>query len=114
MKIQSKITLLFLLLSGAILLLLNLTIFYLVYRFGFDDFFKRLEARVNISAEVNIFVSAKSKAYLEVRNKYLERLEAEKEYIFDIDTLNTVHIPGSIKVKSDFIQQILRDGNARY
>ncbi|WPU92642.1 HAMP domain-containing sensor histidine kinase [Mucilaginibacter sabulilitoris] len=114
MKIQSKITLLFLLLSGAILLLLNITIFYLVYKFGFDDFFKRLEARVNISAEVNVFPSSKSRAYQEVRNKYLEKLEAEKAYIFDIDTINRVHIPGHIDVKSDFIGRILRDGNARH
>jgi signal transduction histidine kinase len=114
MKIQSKITLLFLLLSGAILLLLNITIFYLVYRFGFDDFFKRLEARVNISAEVNIFPSAKSKTYLEVRNKYLEKLEAEREYFFNTDTINKVHIPRGINVKSNFIRNILKDGNARY
>ncbi|MEN0053711.1 MAG: HAMP domain-containing sensor histidine kinase [Mucilaginibacter sp.] len=114
MKIQSKITLLFLLLSGAILILLNITVFYLVYRFGFDDFFKRLEARVNISAEVNIFPSAKSGAYQEMRNKYLERLEAEQAYLFNIDTINRVHIKGNIDVKSGFIQNILRNGRARY
>jgi signal transduction histidine kinase len=114
MKIQSKITLLFLLLSGVILLLLNLTVFYLVYRFGFDDFFKRLEARVNISAEVNIFPGAKSKAYQEVRNKYLEKLEAEKGYFFNTDTIYKVYIPKGINVKSDFFQRILKDGNARH
>jgi len=114
MKIQSKITLLFLLLSGVILLLLNITVFYLVYRFGFDDFFKRLEARVNISAEINIFPSARSRAYQEVRNKYLERLEAEKMYFFNIDTLNKVHINGGITQNSKLIKQILSDSAARY
>jgi signal transduction histidine kinase len=114
MKIQSKITLLFLLLSGAILILLNVTVFYLVYRFGFDDFFKRLEARVNISAEVNIFPSAKSRAYQEVRNKYLERLEEEQAYLFNTDTLNKIHIKGNVDAKSDFIRSILKEGNARY
>jgi signal transduction histidine kinase len=114
MKIQSKITLLFLLLSGLILLLLNITVFYLVYRFGFDDFFKRLEARVNISAEVNIFPSARSRAYQEVRNKYLERLEAEKMYFFNVDTLSKVHITGGINENSKLIKQILKDSSARY
>jgi len=114
MKIQSKITLLFLLLSGAILLLLNITVFYLVYRFGFDDFFKRLEARVNISAEVNIFPSDRSRAYQEVRNKYLERLEAEKMYFFNIDTLSRVHITGGIDKNSELIKNILKDNAARY
>ena len=114
MKIQSKITLLFLLLSGVILLLLNVTVFYLVYRFGFDDFFKRLEARVNISAEVYLFPGAKSKAYLEVRNKYLEKLEAEQGHIINTDTLNKVHIAKGIDAKSSFFKSILTDGNARY
>jgi signal transduction histidine kinase len=113
MKIQSKITLLFLLLSGVILILLNVTVFYLVYRFGFDDFFKRLEARVNISAEVYLFPGAKSKAYLEVRNKYLERLEAEKGYFINTDTLNKVRIAKGIDAKGDFFKNILKDGNAR-
>lgn len=114
MKIQSKITLLFLLLSGVILLLLNITIFYLVYRFGFDDFFKRLEARVNISAEVHLFPGAKSQAYQEVRNRYLEKLESEKEYFFSTDTLNKININGGIDAKSSFIKNILKDSAARY
>ncbi|MBB6109675.1 HAMP domain-containing sensor histidine kinase [Mucilaginibacter lappiensis] len=114
MKIQSKITLLFLLLSGVILVLLNITIFYLVYRFGFDDFFKRLEARVNISAEVRLFPGAKSQAYQEVRNRYLEKLESEKEYFFSTDTLNKININGGINVKSSFIKNILKDSAARY
>ncbi|NHA07015.1 HAMP domain-containing histidine kinase [Mucilaginibacter sp. HC2] len=114
MKIQSKITLLFLLLSGVILLLLNITIFYLVYRFGFDDFFKRLEARVNISAEVHLFPGAKSQAYQEVRNRYLEKLESEKEHFFSTDTLNKININGGIDAKSSFIKNILKDSAARY
>src|SRR5882762_7053450 len=114
MKIQSKITLLFLLLSGVILLLLNITIFYLVYRFGFDDFFKRLEARVNISAQVHLFPGAKSRAYQEVRNRYLEKLESEKEYFFNTDTVNKVNITGGINAKNSFIKSILNDSTARY
>jgi len=114
MKIQSKITLLFLLLSGVILLLLNITIFYLVYRFGFDDFFKRLEARVNISAQVHLFPGAKSRAYQEVRNRYLEKLESEKEYFFNTDTVNKINITGGVNVKGSFIKSILKDSTARY
>ncbi|WP_183558038.1 HAMP domain-containing sensor histidine kinase [Mucilaginibacter sp. SP1R1] len=114
MKIQSKITLLFLLLSGGILLLLNSSVFYLVYKFSFEDFFKRLEARVNISAQVHLFPGAKSVAYQEVRNRYLEKLESEREYFFKTDTLDKVHIPGGINIKGTFIKSILQDGKAHY
>jgi signal transduction histidine kinase len=114
MKIQSKITLLFLILSGGILLLLNASIFYLVYKFSFDDFFKRLEARVNISAQVHLFPGAKSIAYQEVRNRYLEKLESEKEYYFNTDTLSNIHIPAGIGKKGDFIQNILKSGTAHH
>jgi signal transduction histidine kinase len=112
MKIQSKITLLFLLLSGGILILLNASIFYLVYRFNFDDFYKRLETRVNIAAEVRLSPGAKSKATLEVRNKYLEKLESEKEYVLKLDSSNQVH--ASAGIDKAFIDDILLIGQAHY
>ncbi|WP_184546407.1 sensor histidine kinase [Mucilaginibacter sp. FT3.2] len=114
MKIQSKITLLFLLLSGGILILLNASIFYLVYKFNFDDFYKRLEARVNIAAEVHLSPGAKSKATLEVRNKYLEKLESEREYFFTADSSGKFQIPAGNGVKNSFVADILLSGHAHF
>ena len=114
MKIQSKITLLFLGLSGAILILLNASIFYLVYKFNFDDFYKRLEARVNIAAEVRLSPGAKSKATLEVRNKYLEKLESEREYFLNTDSSGKVLMPLGIKIDNSFIKDILLNGEAHF
>ncbi|HEY9195516.1 MAG TPA: HAMP domain-containing sensor histidine kinase [Mucilaginibacter sp.] len=112
MKIQNKITLWFLLLAGGILILLNASIFYLVYRFNFDDFYKRLEARVNISAEVHLFPGAKSKATLEVRNKYLEKLEQEKEYFLNAGPATQIAIPTGSGITGAFMQNILNNGQA--
>jgi signal transduction histidine kinase len=112
MKIQSKITLLFLMLSGGILILLNASIFYLVYKFNFDDFYKRLEARVNIAAEVQLSPGAKSKATLEVRNKYLEKLDSEKEYFLAVSNGNKVR--ASAGIAQVFIDDILLTGQAHY
>lgn len=113
MKIQSKITLLFLLLSGGTLILLSGSIFYLVYKFSFDDFYKRLQARVNITAEVNLFPGARSKAYQEVRNKYLEKLDSEKEYFLSADS-NKVRIPAGSNIHNKFVQGILSSGSAKF
>ena len=85
MKIQTKITLLFLGLSLSILLLFNAFILYFQYQFNFEDFFKRLDTRVNLTAQISLFPSEQSKAYQEVRNKYLEKLDSEKEYILKAD-----------------------------
>lgn len=114
MKIQSKITLLFLLLSGGILILLNASVFYLVYKFSFDDFYKRLEARVNIAAEVRLSPGVKSKATLELRNKYLEKLESEREYFLSTDSNGKVQIPATIQIDKGFAKEILQNGHAHF
>jgi signal transduction histidine kinase len=114
MKIQSKITLLFLLLSGGILVLLSASTFYFAYKFSFDDFYKRLEARVNIYAEVHLFPGAQSQATLEVRNKYLEKLEAEKEYFFIIDKTGKAEIPANVKMDGGFVQDVILTGHAHF
>ncbi|GAA3979133.1 HAMP domain-containing sensor histidine kinase [Mucilaginibacter dorajii] len=112
MKIQSKITLLFLLLSGSILVLLSASTFYFAYKFSFDDFYKRLEARVNIYAEVHLSPGAKSQATLDVRNKYLEKLEAEKEYFFIINKNGKAEIPANVKMDGNFVKDIMLTGHA--
>lgn len=111
MKIQSKITLLFLILSTGILLLLNAFILYFDYQFNYDDFFKRLEARVNLTTETRLFPSERSRAYEEVRRKYLEKLDHETEYILKADSLGNFKRDG---FPSEFIDEIVNQGKARY
>ena len=111
MKIQSKITLLFLALSTAILLLLNAFILYFEYQFNFEDFFKRLEARVNINSQVRLFPGEESRATQQVRNRYLEKLDSEKEYLLKADARGhfiTASLP------RELLQEILANGSARF
>jgi signal transduction histidine kinase len=111
MKIQNKITLLFLALSTGILVLLNAFIFYFEYKFNYEDFFKRLETRVNIMSRVRLHPDAESRAYEEVRNRYLERLDHEKEQLLQADSNGRFDEEGLPKT---FIKEILRNGTARY
>lgn len=111
MKIQSKITLLFLALSTAILLLLNAFILYFEYQFNFEDFFKRLEARVNINSQVHLFPGEESRAYQEVRNRYLEKLDSEKGYLLKADANGRFKNQG---LPDELLKEILAAGNARY
>lgn len=111
MKIQSKITLLFLILSTVILLLLNAFILYFEYQFNYQDFFKRLEARVNLTAEIRLFPGEKSKAYQEVRNKYLEKLDSEKEQLIKADTSGNFTNAG---LPVEFFRQVVAEGAAQF
>lgn len=112
MRIQSKITLLFFTIATAGLILINAVIFYFVSAFNFDDFFKRLEARVNLAAEINIHPDQNSASYREVRTRYLEKLEMEREYIVKVE--NSGQFKKPIELPASFYQDIIQKSKARY
>lgn len=114
MKLQTKITLLFFAIGTIGLLLLNISIFYFVSEFNFQDFFKRLEARVNIAADVNVRKDEKSSTYKELRTKYLEKLEDEKEYIIKLDTTKGFRHNRPSEIPEQFYNAIIRQGKAAY
>jgi len=114
MKLQTKITLLFVVISTIGLVLLNASIFYFVSEFNFEDFFKRLEARVNLTAETNIHPDKESAAYKQVRTRYLEKLENEQEYIIKLDTAKSPSDTRIVNLPDDFYQSILEGKKTRY
>lgn len=85
MEIAKKITLLFAILSAIIISLLSGFVWYFSNDFAFEDFYKRLEARVNIASQISFNEDKRNNVYAEVRNQYLERLPAEKQYIIEED-----------------------------
>jgi signal transduction histidine kinase len=113
MKIQTKITALFFTIAAIGLIILNASIFYFVAQFNFEDFLKRLEARVNLSSQINLYQQdEKSAAYQEVRHRYLERLPAERDYLIKLpDTGNKFEKP--ISLPPYFYNSILNKGSAR-
>jgi len=113
MKIQTKITLLFFLISTTGLILLNASIFYFISDFNFEDFFERLEARVNLSSQINILSDENSAAYQEVRSRYLEKLSEEKDYIVKLDTSGRLE-QKPIDLPDTFYQAIFKYGKSRY
>lgn len=112
MRIQSKITLLFFTIATAGLILINAVIFYFVSAFNFDDFFKRLEARVNLAAEINVHPDQNSASYREVRTRYLEKLEMEREYIVKLE--NSGQFKKPLELPASFYQDVIQKGKARY
>lgn len=86
MEIAKKITLLFAILSAIIISLLSGFVWYFANEFAFEDFYKRLEARVRISAQIKLYEDVNNTAYAKMRNQYLEHLPSEKAFIFEANS----------------------------
>ncbi len=112
MEIAKKITFLFAILSAIIISLLSGFVWYFSNEFAFEDFYKRLEARVNITAQIK---TSTSKSILEkVRNQYLERLPDEKEYILERDHKQADIPQIATSLPSSFYEKINEGKMARY
>lgn len=111
MKIAKKITLLFAILSAIIISLLSGFVWYFSNDFAFEDFYKRLEARVKIAAQIKLYEDGNNKVYAKMRNQYLERLPSEKEYIFEAGKA-----PGKVdrELPASFYNRIKTGNMARY
>jgi signal transduction histidine kinase len=113
MKFQNKITLLFFIISASGLILLNAAIFYFVSQFSFKDFYDRLEARVNLSAQTNIYPDRNTDAYKEVRSRYLEKLTDEKDYLVKFDSQSD-NFKRPMQLPEEFYRSIINNGRAQY
>ncbi|MEO5888831.1 MAG: HAMP domain-containing sensor histidine kinase [Ferruginibacter sp.] len=88
MKIQIKTTILFTVLTGAIFLVLNVTVYFFIRSFVNNDFNKRLELRTKLSAKFTFEPGDKTtEAFREIQRQYLEKLPEEEGYLFDADSL---------------------------
>ena len=112
MSIARKITLLFAILSAIIISLLSGFVWYFANAFAFEDFYKRLEARVNIAAEIRLAEDKNDNMYAKVRNQYLERLPDEKEFVIEKGDINNVKL--AIELPPSFYDKIKKLKVARY
>jgi signal transduction histidine kinase len=108
MKIQTKTTILFTVLTATIFLILSFTVYLVVDSFAHRDFDKRVELRARISAKFRFEQDHLStQAFRDIQRQYLEKLPEEKAYIIRADS---VGVPGHNPPKElppSFLQQII-------
>ena len=114
MTLNTRITLLFAILSAIIISLLSGFVWYFANDFAFEDFYKRLEARVNIAAEIKVVKGSSTKEYAELRNNYLERLPEEREYILTSDRVSKLKFDSVANMPASFYKRINSGQMARY
>lgn len=109
MKIQTKTTILFTVITATIFLILNVTVYYFVKSFANNDFEKRLELRSKITAKVKFEEGELStEAFKAIQKQYLERLPDQESFIFEMlgnKLKDASLVPKEIPTK--FINQII-------
>ncbi|GAA4796270.1 HAMP domain-containing sensor histidine kinase [Olivibacter ginsenosidimutans] len=89
--------------------------FYFTQRYAFEDFYKRLEARVNIGAEIYRQEDERTIFdYRRIRDRYLEKLPAESDFFFRVEGGKVIPKPGAPKLPESFFLTILKEGSSRY
>ncbi len=114
MRIQTKTTLLFTVVTGTLIVLLSVVIYTLARTYAFDDFFKRLEIRAFIAARAMLERDESSvDTYESIRQQHLEVLPQEKEYFINIDTLTAQSVK-HLGLPVTFFQKVVRNGIENY
>ncbi|MDN3600504.1 HAMP domain-containing sensor histidine kinase [Mucilaginibacter myungsuensis] len=112
MTIQKKVAWLFFALTSGGIILFSAAVFYFEHQFNFEDFYKRLEARVNIAADVYQTKDLDSAgAVKDMRQRFLERLPSESQYIIKPADRLTHKFDA---IPENFLDNILADGKSRY
>lgn len=114
MTLNTRITLLFAILSAVIISLLSGFVWYFANEFAFEDFYKRLETRVNITAQTKIFNTPNTPASRELQNSYFEYLPTQEEQIIKADKASRITCGKKECFPASFYQNIDLGQMARY
>lgn len=86
MRTQTKIALIFFVISLVTIVLLGASVYYFISQYSFTDYYKRLEIRGVVTAKAQLDHEEASQSVLqEVRELHLEKLPEEMEYFFRIE-----------------------------
>ena len=114
MKTQLKIALLLISTSLVMLLFLGGSIYYFLYDYSFEDFYKRLKTRATLAAQYNFDADKiNTESFKLIREQHLEKLTDEREYFFPVEKNATPRdIAKLANLPQSFIETILQDGIA--
>jgi signal transduction histidine kinase len=116
MKTQVKIATLLISTSLLIVLFFGASIYYFLYDYSFEDFYKRLRTRATLAAQFAFEAdSINAESFRILREKHLERLNEEREYIYEAGSAaNIQRIDEKTDLPESFIRLILDKGEGRY
>lgn len=114
MKTSTKIILILSLVCILIVAVFGITIYVFLNEYSYVDFYKRLEARVRISSRYYLEPSLDSEKLRHLKEKYLEKLEHEQEYVLEVKKgMNVDSLAGRLLLPASFLNDLFDKGQAQ-
>ncbi|WP_207430338.1 sensor histidine kinase [Sabulibacter ruber] len=116
MNIQTRATLLFSILTSLVILLFSVFIYFFTNHYAFEDFYKRLETRVNLASAIHLNINATAEPHeiKMLRQAYLEKLPEEREYLLEVPEVNPLAKLRKAGIPVAFLAEVIQDKTGRY
>jgi len=115
MKIKTRLSLYFTLISSGALLIVLVALYIAVYSFFTADFYSRLTDRTNLASQLYLKADElAADSLLQIQQQYLEKLSGEVIRIYDRNDLSAFKMDHNIYWTKDIINQVRRDGYIQY
>ncbi|RFZ90735.1 sensor histidine kinase [Mucilaginibacter conchicola] len=115
MKIKTRLSLNFTLLSSGALLLVLVALYIAVYSFFVADFYNRLGDRTNLASQVYLKADElAADSMIQIQEEYLEKLPDEVIRVYDKDNMSAFKVNHNIYWNKNIIEQVRRDGMLEY
>lgn len=111
MKTQFRLTIYLILTNTLMLLLFGGAVYYFLYNYSYNDFYKRLETRASITAKYKYEPNASS--IKQLREDHLEKLTNENEYSIELSpSINIPQVAHEFKLPVSFLEKIIQNEKA--
>nr|WP_067057651.1 HAMP domain-containing sensor histidine kinase [Mucilaginibacter sp. L294] len=115
MKIKTRLSLNFTLISSGALLIVLVALYIAVYSFFTADFYSRLTDRTNLASQLYLKADElAADSLLQIQQQYLEKLSGEVIRIYDRNDLSAFKMDHNIYWTKDIINQVRKDGYIQY
>lgn len=115
MKSQTRVALVFFLITLAIMIVMGSSVYYFVTRYTFNDFYKRLETRAIVAGRIMLENESDATAFREMRDRILEKLPQEEDYIYEITAERTFEKEsGQLNLPLSFFENIVGGNTSEY
>ena len=114
MKIQTKTTILFTVITAIVFIVIDIVVYYFINEAAQNDFNKRVELRAKISAKYRFEKNKVSaEAFQRLQREYLEKLPQEKAFVFEADSV-TGQFKNNVpkEIPNAFLEEIIKADGA--
>jgi len=115
MKIKTRLSLYFTLISSGALLLVLVAVYIAVFSFFTADFYNRLTDRTNLASQLYLKADElAADSMLQIQQRYLEKLPDEVIRIYDDNNLSAFDMKHNVYWTKAIINQVRREGYLEY